>query len=65
MRRLAKYASVVTWMEVGIGIRLLRLQRRYAAQAQALHSWFTPVCALFFERTLPVDESVVLRSLMR
>ncbi len=55
----AQYVSVVTWMEIDIGI--LRLQRRDAAQAQALQAWFAQVRALFAGRTLPVDEAVVQR----
>lgn len=55
----AQYVSVVTWMEIDIGI--LRLQRRDAAQAQALQVWFAQVRALFAGRTLPVDEAVVQR----
>src|SRR5574344_957810 len=55
----AQYVSVVTWMEIDIGI--LRLQRRDAAQAQALQVWFAQVRALFAGRTLAVDEAVVQR----
>lgn len=55
----AQYVSVVTWMEMDIGI--LRLQRRDAAQAQALQVWFAQVRALFAGRTLAVDEAVVQR----
>lgn len=55
----AQYVSVVTWMEIDIGI--LRLQRRDAAQAQALQVWFSQVRALFAGRTMPVDEAVVQR----
>lgn len=55
----AQYVSVVTWMEMDIGI--LRLQRRDAAQAQALQAWFAQLRALFAGRTLPVDEAVVQR----
>ena len=55
----AQYVSVVTWMEIDIGI--LRLQRRDAAQAQALQAWFSQVRSLFAGRTLPVDEAVVQR----
>lgn len=55
----AQYVSVVTWMEIDIGI--LRLQRRDAAQAQALQAWFAQVRALFAGRTLAVDEAVVQR----
>ena len=49
----AQYVSVVTWMEMDIGI--LRLQRRDAAQAQALQAWFAQLRALFAGRTLAVD----------
>lgn len=52
----AQYVSVVAWLEIDIGI--LRLQRRDAAQAQALRAWFDAVRALFAERTLPVDDAV-------
>jgi len=55
----AQYVSVVTWMEIDIGI--LRLQRRDAAQAQALQAWFAQLRALFAGRTLAVDEAVVQR----
>ena len=55
----AQYVSVVTWMEMDIGI--LRLQRRDAAQAQALQAWFAQVRTLFAGRTLAVDEAVVQR----
>ena len=55
----AQYVSVVTWMEIDIGI--LRLQRRDAAQAQALQVWFAQLRALFAGRTLAVDEAVVQR----
>ena len=55
----AQYVSAVTWMEMDIGI--LRLQRRDAAQAQALQAWFAQLRALFAGRTLPVDEAVVQR----
>ena len=55
----AQYVSVVTWMEMDIGI--LRLQRRDAAQAQALQAWFAQLRALFAGRTLAEDEAVVQR----
>ena len=53
----AQYVSVLTWLEIDIGI--LRLQRRDAAQAQALRAWLDGVRALFAERSLPVDDAVV------
>ncbi len=53
----AQSVSVLTWLEIGIGI--LRLQRRDAAQAQALRAWLDGVRALFAERSLPVDDAVV------
>ena len=53
----AQYVSVLTWLEIDIGI--LRLQRCDAAQAQALRAWLDGVRALFAERSLPVDDAVV------
>ena len=52
----AQYVSVVTWMEIDIGI--LRLERRTPPQGQALRAWLGGVRRLFAERTLAIDDAV-------
>jgi predicted nucleic acid-binding protein len=55
----AQYVSVVTWMEIDIGI--LRLERRTPPQGQALRAWLGGVRRLFAERTLAIDDAVAQR----
>lgn len=55
----AQYVSVVTWMEIDIGI--LRLERRTPPQGQALRAWLGGVRSLFAGRTLAIDDSVAQR----
>lgn len=55
----AQYVSVISWMELDIGI--LRLERRTPPQGQALRSWLQQAQQLFDRRTLAVDAAVVVR----
>lgn len=55
----AQFVSVITWLELDIGIQ--RLERRSPPQGQALRVWLEEVRHLFVGRTLVVDEAVVLR----
>jgi predicted nucleic acid-binding protein len=55
------YISAVTVMELELGI--LRMGRRDAAQGALLRTWMDNlVLPEFTDRTLPIDEVVVLRS---
>lgn len=55
----AQFVSVVSWMEIDIGIQ--RLERRSPPQGQALRTWLESARNLFAERTLVIDETVVQR----
>lgn len=55
----AQYVSVISWMEIDIGI--LRLERRTPPQGQALRTWLSGVRGLFAVRTLAIDDAVVQR----
>lgn len=56
----AQYVSVISWMEIDIGI--LRLERRTPPQGQALRAWLSGVRGLFAAgRTLAIDDAVVQR----
>jgi predicted nucleic acid-binding protein len=55
----AQYVSVISWMEIDIGI--LRLERRTPPQGQALRTWLSGVRGLFAGRTLAIDDAVVQR----
>lgn len=55
----AQYVSVISWMEIDIGI--LRLERRTPPQGQALRAWLNGVRSLFSGRTLTIDDAVVQR----
>lgn len=55
----AQYVSVISWMEIDIGI--LRLERRTPPQGQALRAWLSGVRGLFAGRTLTIDDAVVQR----
>ena len=55
----AQSVSVISWMEIDIGI--LRLERRTPPQGQALRTWLSGVRGLFAGRTLAIDDAVVQR----
>lgn len=55
----AQFVSVVSWMELDIGIQ--RLERRTPPQGQALRAWLDGARSLFVGRTLVVDDAVVQR----
>ena len=55
----AQYVSVISWMELEVGI--LRLERRIPRQGHALRSWLGQVQNLFANRSLPVDMAVIAR----
>ncbi len=55
----AQYVSVISWMEIDIGI--LRLERRTPPQGQAMRAWLSGVRGLFAGRTLAIDDAVVQR----
>jgi len=52
-----QFVSVISWMEIDIGVQLL--ERRTPPQGQALRRWLDGVRKLFAERTLPIDAAVV------
>lgn len=54
-----QFVSVISWMEIDVGIQLL--ERRSPAQGQALRRWLDGVRRLFAERTLLIDDAVVQR----
>ena len=55
----AQYVSVISWMELDVGI--LRLERRTPTQGQALRGWLNQAQHLFDRRTLAVDAAVAMR----
>lgn len=55
----AQFVSVVSWMEIDIGIQ--RLERRTPPQGEALRVWLNGARSLFAERTLVVDDAVAQR----